>query len=59
MIALRNRVGKIELLTAMDWAEWIIFVGGAALIIRVAMHFLDKNRIRQEVEANGGRVVLP
>ena len=41
----------------MDRVEWIIVAAGFALAMRVAMHFLDKNRIRQEVEANGGSVV--
>lgn len=30
---------------------------GAGLAIRVVMHFVDKNRIRQEIESNGGRVI--
>jgi hypothetical protein len=50
-------VDKIELFTAMDRLEWIIFAASPALISRIVVHFLDKNRIRREVEANGGRVV--
>jgi hypothetical protein len=29
----------------------------AAIAVRVAFHFFDKNRIQQEVETRGGRVV--
>jgi zinc ribbon protein len=28
-----------------------------ALFVRVAMHFIDKNRIKNEVESKGGRIV--
>jgi hypothetical protein len=29
----------------------------AAIVLHVAFHFIDKNRIQWEVEARGGRVV--
>ena len=30
---------------------------GAGLTFRVVMHFVDKNRIKDEIEAKGGRVI--
>ena len=41
----------------MDRYPFYLFALGAALAIRIVMHFVDKNRIRGEVEAKGGRVV--
>lgn len=41
----------------MNRVEWIILAVGAAITIRIVMHFVDKNRIHQEVEAKGGKVV--
>jgi hypothetical protein len=35
----------------------ILLVPVAALAIRVALHFLDKARIKEEVEAKGGRII--
>jgi hypothetical protein len=35
----------------------LLFAILAALAIRVAMHFVDKNRIKEEVESKGGRVI--
>lgn len=36
----------------------VVFIAAlAAVAIRVAVHFMDKNRIRKEIESRGGRVV--
>ena len=36
----------------------IIFIAVlAAIAVRVAVHFIDKSRIRREIESRGGRVV--
>src|SRR6266404_5354652 len=35
----------------------LIWAIGAALIFRIIMHFVDKNRIKDEVESKGGRVI--
>lgn len=34
-----------------------LFAVAAAICIRVVMHFVDKNRIKDEVESKGGRIV--
>ena len=36
---------------------FVLFALAAAIGIRILLHFVDKNRIRDEVEAKGGRVV--
>ena len=41
----------------MDRGEWIIVAACAALAVRVAVHFIDQNRIRGDVEAKGGKIV--
>jgi hypothetical protein len=42
----------------MHYSDNLIFLAlFIALVIRVTMHFVDKNRIKDEVEANGGRVL--
>lgn len=41
----------------MDRLELITLAVGAAVAIRVMMHFVDKNRIRDEIEGKGGRIV--
>jgi hypothetical protein len=41
----------------MDRSHIFILAIGAGLAIRVVMHFVDKNRIRQEIESKGGRVI--
>jgi len=45
-------------MAAMDYSHNLIFVALLiALAIRIAMHFVDKNRIKDEIEAKGGRVL--
>lgn len=39
---------------SMNFIVAAIFVG---LAIRIVMHFVDKNRIKDEIESKGGRVV--
>ncbi len=41
----------------MDRLQLIILALGAAAVLRVALHFVDKARIRREVEAQSGRIV--
>ena len=41
----------------MSRAEWIIVALGVSVAIRIIMHFVDKDRIRREVEAKGGKIV--
>lgn len=40
-----------------DSANFIVVVIFVALAIRVVMHFVDKSRIKDEVESKGGRVI--
>lgn len=35
----------------------ILFGALAAVVVRVVLHFVDKNRIQREIESRGGRVV--
>jgi len=35
----------------------VLFGGLAAVALRVACHFIDKNRIQHEIESQGGRVL--
>ena len=37
--------------------SFLLFAIAAGLAFRVVMHFVDKNRIKDEVEAKGGRIV--
>lgn len=37
--------------------EWIVLAVGAAVAIRIAMHFVDTKRIREDIEGKGGRIV--
>jgi double zinc ribbon protein len=37
--------------------ELFLIAISIALLVRVAMHFIDKNRIKDEVESKGGRIV--
>src|SRR6266498_2253871 len=39
---------------SMNFIVAAIFVG---LTIRIVMHFIDKNRIKDEIESKGGRVI--
>ena len=42
----------------MHYSDNLIFLAlFIALVIRVSMHFIDKNRIKDEVEAKGGRIM--
>ena len=41
----------------MDRLQLFLLAISAGLAIRVVMHFVDKNRIRDEVESKGGRIV--
>lgn len=42
---------------AMNYSDNLIFLAlFIALAIRIAMHFVDKSRIKDEIEAQGGRV---
>lgn len=41
----------------MDRSELIALALGAAVAVRIVMHFVDKARIHREVEARGGKVV--
>lgn len=43
---------------AMNYSDNLIFLAlFIALAIRIAMHFIDKSRIKDEIEAKGGRVL--
>ena len=43
---------------AMNYSDNLIFPAiFIALVIRIAMHFVDRNRIKDEIEAKGGRVL--
>lgn len=41
----------------MDRYHIYLLVIGAGLAIRVVMHFVDKSRIKDEVESKGGRII--
>ena len=41
----------------MDRYHFFLLAIGAGLAIRVVMHFIDKGRIKDEIEAKGGRIV--
>ncbi len=41
----------------MDRLHIFLLAVGAGLAIRVIMHFVDKSRIKDEVESKGGRVI--
>jgi len=41
----------------MNRLHLLIWAIGAALIFRIIMHFVDKNRIKDEVESKGGRIL--
>lgn len=41
----------------MDRYQIYLLVIGAAVAIRIVMHFVDKSRIKDEVEAKGGRII--
>ena len=41
----------------MDRYHIYLLVIGAGLAIRIVMHFVDKSRIKDEVEAKGGRII--
>ena len=41
----------------MDRLHIILLAIGASLGIRVVMHFVDKSRIKDEVESRGGRII--
>ena len=41
----------------MDRYQIYLLVIGAAVAIRIVMHFVDKNRIKDDVEAKGGRII--
>lgn len=41
----------------MDRWEICLLALGAAIAIRVVFHFVDKARIKDEIQSNGGRVI--
>jgi predicted RNA-binding Zn-ribbon protein involved in translation (DUF1610 family) len=41
----------------MDRYHIYLLVIGAGVAIRIVMHFVDKSRIKDEVEAKGGRII--
>lgn len=41
----------------MNRLHLLIWAIVAALVFRIVMHFVDKNRIKDEVESKGGRVI--
>ena len=41
----------------MDRLHFLIWAVGAALAVRIIMHFVDKSRIKSEIESKGGRVI--
>jgi hypothetical protein len=41
----------------MERYQIYLLVIGAGLAIRMVMHFVDKGRIKSEVEAKGGRII--
>jgi len=42
----------------MNYSDNLIFLAlFIAFAIRIAMHFVDKSRIKDEIEAKGGRVL--
>lgn len=41
----------------MDRLHVFLLAVGAGLTIRVIMHFIDKSRIKEEIESKGGRVI--
>ena len=41
----------------MDRYHFFLLAIGAGLAIRVVMHFIDKGRIKNEIEAKGGRII--
>ena len=40
----------------MDRLHIFLFAVGVGLVIRVVMHFVDKSRIKDDVESKGGRI---
>jgi hypothetical protein len=41
----------------MDRLHIFLFAIAAGLLIRVVMHFVDKSRIKDDVESKGGRII--
>jgi len=41
----------------MDRLHIFLFAVGVGLVIRVVMHFVDKSRIKDDVESKGGRII--
>jgi hypothetical protein len=41
----------------MDRYQIFLLAIGAGLAIRIVMHFVDKRRIKDEVESRGGRII--
>jgi hypothetical protein len=41
----------------MDRWQIFLFALAAGIAIRVVLHFVDRSRIKEEIESNGGRVI--